>query len=65
MKKYKVNIIETNVWSTEVEANSNAEAVNKAQDSHAQEGMTFEFYDDESNGLDFECEGIKSNLYKG
>ena len=44
--KYRINIIETNVWSTDVDANNKYEAINKAENNHAKK-PTFEFYNDE------------------
>jgi len=73
MKKYKVMITETNVWSTEVKAKNKKDAVKKAEDVHSngtmkgggRDAYTFENYLDEDNRLDFQCEDIKSNLYQG
>jgi|TARA_R100001530_G_scaffold73811_1_gene52011 hypothetical protein len=56
--KYRITIIETNVWSTDVDANNKYEAINKAENNHAKK-PTFEFYNDESSKLDFECKETK------
>ena len=72
MKKYKVIITETNVWSTEVKAKNKKDAVEKAENVHSngtmkgggRDAYTFENYLDEGNRLDFQCEDIKSNLYQ-
>ena len=73
MKKHKITIIETNTWSTEIDAETREQAIKEAEKIHVGDtdinggrmAYTFENYTDEGNRLDFECEDIKSNLYKG
>tara|TARA_R100000773_G_C4155917_1_gene75892 strand:+ start:380 stop:601 length:222 start_codon:yes stop_codon:yes gene_type:complete len=73
MKKHKITIIETNTWSTEIEAKTKEQAIKKAEKIHVGDtdinggrmAYTFENYTDEGSRLDFKCEDIKSNLYKG
>ena len=55
MKKHKIEIIETTIWTTEVEAKSKKDAVEKAEDIHingtikggGRDAMTFEHYTEE------------------
>ena len=73
MKKHKITIIETNTWSTEIDAETREQAIKEAEKIHVGDtdinggrmAYTFENYTDEGNRLDFECGDIKSNLYKG
>ena len=55
MTKHKVEIIETTIWTTEVEAKSKKDAIEKAEDIHmngttkggGRDAMTFEHYTEE------------------
>ena len=55
MKKHKIEIIETTIWTIEVEAKSKKDAVEKAEDIHingtikggGRDAMTFENYTEE------------------
>jgi len=61
MTKHKVIIIETNTWSTEVEAETKEQAIKLAEKIHVGDtdinggrmAYTFEHYTDEGNKLDF------------
>ena len=63
MTKHRVIIIETNTWSTEVEAETKEQAVKEAEKIHVGDtdinggrmAHTFEHYTDEGNKLDFKC----------
>ena len=45
MKEYKVTITETNIWETKINANSEKEALEKAENEHAKNGFSFEYYE--------------------
>jgi len=55
MTKHKVEIIETTIWTTEVEAKSKKDAIEKAENIHmngtteggGRDAMTFEHYTEE------------------
>ena len=46
MKEYRVTITETNSWETKINANSEKEALEKAENEHSKNGFSFEYYKD-------------------
>jgi len=44
VSEYTIYVTEKNVWETKINANSEKEALEKAESKHSKNGFTFEFY---------------------